>query len=64
MEINLKKVNNIYTSPFFLIDYSQNHKKSKQNESVYRIWEQFDSNNVPTLNNQACSNSDIKALPR
>jgi len=39
-EINLRKINNIYTSPFFLI----NAEKSKpdNNESIYKIWENFD----------------------
>lgn len=49
VEINLQKINNIYTSPFFLIN-SQNHCKSEI-ESVYRIWENFDSiENALTLN--------------
>ena len=40
-EINLKTMNNIYTSHCFLIN-SQNHKQS-YNESVHQIWEKFDS---------------------
>lgn len=40
-EINLGKVNNIYTSPFFLIN-SEKTQNAKM-ESIYKIWENFDS---------------------
>lgn len=55
-EINLQKINNIYTSPFFLI----NSNRQNDVESVYQIWEQFDSiENVLTLRNMN-SNSEKK----
>jgi hypothetical protein len=39
-EINLRKINNIYTSPFFLINYERD--EIDKNESIYKIWENFD----------------------
>ena len=39
-EINLRKINNIYTSPFFLINSEKN--EVDKNESIYQIWENFD----------------------
>lgn len=48
-EINLKKINNIYTSPFFLINSSKN-EQHLENENVYKIWENFDKiNNALTF---------------
>ena len=56
-EINLKKINNIYTSPFFLINSQKNEIIT--DESVYKIWENFDNiDNILTLRNQM--NSDHK----
>jgi len=40
-EINLKKINNIYTSPFFLINSEKNEQMNT--ESVKKIWQNFDS---------------------
>lgn len=39
-EINLRKINNIYTSPFFLINSEKN--ETDKNKSIYKIWENFD----------------------
>lgn len=40
-EINLQKINNIYTSPFFLIN-AQCREKADTKESIQKIWEDFD----------------------
>lgn len=56
-EINLQKINNIYTSPFFLIN-AQCRERTDTKESIQKIWDDFDYLEG-TLMNQHINNSNM-----
>jgi len=54
-EFNLQKINNIYTSPFFLINASC-REKTDTRESIQKIWDDFDYLEGTLMNHMNNSN--------